>query len=126
MHRKKIYPCKSRNIRDIPNVRPERLTSQAVSGQYTYFFYDTDGDNFEDLQIIYMIVSQGYDTDGDQIFSFPRMVLFAKDINRNLRFDKNEKFIVDYTNSQLTNPLLEKKPEPEKKKLSFDGEKKSA
>ncbi len=97
------------NIRDVPFPRPEQLVKISLVPKPSSIIaqYDTDGDNLVDLQFWYVV--SGIQKDNNMVpYLLKKPLLVSIDLNRDYEISDDEVFEIDYTNSQLTNPLERK------------------
>lgn len=116
------------NKRDVPVPDFFSLLNEKPMEDSIIYIHDADGDGEEDLRLLRHILSGFLDDQNRPIYVLDAPSLVLIDINKNKKYDDDEVFIIDYANSQPTNPLLEKsKGESPKTKIlpqEFDGEKK--
>lgn len=60
------------------------------------------------------LISGGTTKDNFNFYGYGRPLTFSVDFDDNGKIERDEVFIIDYENSQTTNPLLEKKSESPK------------
>ena len=109
------------NARDVPVPKPEQIITMTFFESISSYSisYDTDGDNFADLQFLYGVNRTEKGKDVTKFFS-GKPFLLTVDLDRNHEISDDEVFKIDYTNSQPTNPLAEKSFVPETKEIPKD------
>ncbi len=97
------------NVKDVPVPRAEQLVAITFFEPINSYSisYDTDGDKFADLQFLYRVLKTENGKESTKFFN-DKPWLLNVDLNRDHEITDDEIFEIDYTNSQLTNPLEKK------------------